>query len=138
MVKVKIKELRNIANSLVKSEEDAEKFKEEKETHEKAAQEAAEKHLKQFFIFRKIADKEGIEVENAEIEQSINSMSSMYGMKAKELMNLMQKNGGMEDLHIDMLMGKVSGFLLENATTEETKKPAKKKATKKKKTEEEN
>ena len=122
----KVRELRTIANNLVKSQEDADKFKEEQTTHEKAALETATKRLKSFFVFRKIAELEEISVDNTEIDNRIKGMSSMYGMKEKELKDLMEKNGGMEDLHVDLLMSKVSDLIHENADI----KPAKKKAIK--------
>ena len=42
-------------------------------------------------------------------------MSKYYGYKEKELRSMLEKSGGLEDVHMDILSGKVSEFLAKNA-----------------------
>ncbi|MBN2643454.1 MAG: hypothetical protein JXR78_17515, partial [Victivallales bacterium] len=109
------KELRHIANSVVKSEADAEQFKKDVEKHKKEAEEKAKAKLHKLFIMKRIADKENISVSESEIEQQIKGMSGYYGLKAADLRKIMEENGGLDDLHMDMLVAKVTDFLIENS-----------------------
>ena len=105
------RELRKIANDLVKSAEDAEAFKKDTAKHNEAAGEAAKKTLRRTFILRKIAQKENITVGQDEINAQIGNMSRYYGYKPNELRNMLEKTGGMGELELDMMNGKVLDFL---------------------------
>lgn len=109
------KELRHIASSAVKSEADAEQFKKDVEKHKKEAEKNAKAKLHKLFIMKRIADKENISVSESEIEQQIKGMSGYYGLKAADLRKIMEENGGLDDLHMDMLVAKVTDFLIENS-----------------------
>ena len=109
------KELQRIAREVVKSEEDAETFKKELETHKAAAEKAAKESLKKSFILRKIAKLEKISLSQGEIDEQLNQMSRYYGYKEKEFRSMLEKNGGMDDLQLDLINAKVLNMLAESA-----------------------
>ena len=109
----------------VKSEEEAEAFKKDMDAHKKEAEKAAKAKLRRTFILRKIAELEKISVEQHEIDGQIKGMSAHYGYKEKEFRSMLEKAGGMEEMHMDMLSMKVAGFLGKEAKIKE--KAAKKK-----------
>ncbi len=105
------KELRRFANETVKNDEDVENFKANVEKHKEEARVKAEERLRRMFICRKIAEKESIAVEQSEIDSHLKMMSRYYGYKEGELKSMLEKNGGMEDIHLDLLMQKVTDYL---------------------------
>lgn len=111
-------ELHRMAQS-VKSEEEAEKFKKDMNAKKQEAEKAAEEKLRRTFILRKIAQLEKISVEQHEIDGQIKGMSAHYGYREKELRSMLEKAGGMEEMHMDMLAVKVSGFLGKEAKVKE-------------------
>lgn len=110
------KELQKMAREIVKSEEDAEKFKTGLEEHKKSAEEAAKKALRRTFILRKLAKAEGIKLEENEVDDHLREMSRYYGYKEKEFRSMLEKNGGMDDLQLDILSNKVLNHLADLAT----------------------
>ena len=109
------REFTKIAEQTVKSEADVEKFKQEKEKHLEEARNAATKQLKKFFILRKIADAENIKVEQHEIDSQIQGMSTYYGYKERDVRKALDRNGGMGEMHADILMSKVLDLVAEKA-----------------------
>ena len=103
----------------IKSEEEAEAFKKDMDAHKKEAEKAAKDKLRKTFIMRKIADLEKISVEQHEIDGQIKGMSSHYGYKDKEFRSMLEKAGGMEEMHMDMLSLKVANFLGKEAKVKE-------------------
>ncbi|MDD5599609.1 MAG: hypothetical protein PHV82_16815, partial [Victivallaceae bacterium] len=83
------------------------------------AEKAAEEKLRKTFIMRKIAQLENISVEQHEIDGQIKGMSAHYGYKEKEIRSMLEKAGGMEEMHMDMLAVKVAGFLGKEAKVKE-------------------
>jgi trigger factor len=116
------KQLQNIARTIVKSEEDVKAFQEDKEKHEDEAQKTATERMRRFFILKKIADLEDINVDSKEVDQQIKGLSSYYGYKEKELRRMMEQSGGLEDMQIDIMMNKVTDFLLDKAEIKEAGK----------------
>jgi trigger factor len=108
------KVLRQLAGE-VKDEAAAEEFKKDIKQHQKEADEKAKAALRRMFILRKIANEEKITVEQAEVDAQIKSMSKYYRMKEKELRDLLEKNGTMEDLRMDILCSKVADYLADQA-----------------------
>ena len=108
------KVLRQLAGE-VKDEAAAEEFKKDIKKHQKEADEKAKVALRRMFILRKIANEEKITVEKPEVDAQIKSMSTYYRMKEKELRDLLEKNGTMEDLQMDVLCSKVADFLADQA-----------------------
>lgn len=115
------KEFRHIATREVKKESDVEKFKAEKDRHLAEAKKAAADRMRRYFVLRKIAQAEKISIEKNEMDSHISGISKYYGVKEQEFRNQLDSSGGMEDLHMDMLMAKVTDFLMKNA---DTSKPA--------------
>ena len=114
-------ELHRMAQA-VKSEEEAEVFKKDMDAHKKEAEKAAEAKLRKTFIMRKIAELEKVSVEQHEIDGQIKGMSSHYGYKEKEFRSMLEKAGGMEEMHMDMLSMKVANFLGKEAKIKEKTK----------------
>lgn len=108
-------ELRKIANEAVKSKEDADSFMKEIETHKAAAAKNARDFLKKSFILRKIAKLENISLSQDEIDSQLDQMSRYYGYKEKDFRAMLEKNGGMDDLQLELLNSKVLNFLAESA-----------------------
>ena len=113
-------EFRNIANNLVKSEEDAENFKKESEKHRKNAEEIAKKRLFVYFICKRIADEENITVEQEDIDNQIATISRTYGYRKEELRKQMESSGGFEQLHMDLLVAKVNDLIIDKADIAES------------------
>lgn len=109
------KELRNMANTTVKSEEDAEAFKNDIDKHKETAEEAAKAKLVKAFIAKKIASSEEITISENELDTQIELISRYHGMKVTELRKTMEENGSIEDVQIEMLIAKVADFIIENA-----------------------
>jgi trigger factor len=122
------KEFRAIANNLVKSEDDVEAFKNDKDKHQKDAEEAARQQLTRYFICKRIADEEGITVEQSDIDSQIAAMSRAYGHKEKDLRKQMEANGGIEDMHLGLTISKVLDFVVKNADIAEPAKKSKAKS----------
>ena len=110
------KELQQIARETVKSEEDAEKFKAELEQHKKTAEANATASLRRTFLLRKVAKAEGIKLDRAEVDAQLRDMSRYYGYKEKDFRNMLEKNGGMDELQLDIMNAKVLNQLVEAAT----------------------
>ncbi len=109
-------ELSSIVDRIVRSKEDIGSFEKDKEKHLKAAKDNAERRLRLFFIMRKIAKDEKIEVGNDELEFYLKGMSRYYGVTKKELENRLEETGGIEDIKMDMLIRKVTDHLVKNLT----------------------
>ncbi len=109
------KELNRTVQANVKKEEDVEEFKKNIEAHKKEAAETSAKKLRRLFILRKIAEKENIKVESHELDGQVKHMSKYYGYKEKELRGMLEKSGGLEEVHLEILSSKVSDFLAKNA-----------------------
>lgn len=113
------REFSKLANQMVRSEEDVEKFKAEKEKHLATAKENAEKNLRRFFLVRKIAELEKIEVSKAEFDAQIKQMCAYFGYKEKDLLKTIQQNGAIGEIHADILTGKVLEFIVKSAAVTE-------------------
>lgn len=111
-------ELRQTANRTVKTEEDAEAFKEKLEEHRSEAEKAARAKLRRQFIFRKIAEAEEIKVGQDEVDNQIALLSRYYGRKEKEMRQLLESNGGADDIAGDMLNAKVWDFIADKAAVQ--------------------
>ena len=86
------------------------------EENKKKAEEAAKKLLRRTFILRRIARDENIKLEESEFDTQLREMSRYYGYKEKEFRSMLEKNGGMDDIQLDMLSNKVLNHLAAMAT----------------------
>lgn len=100
------REFSRIAERLVRKEEDVEKFKAEKEKHLEEAKRLAEEYLRKFFILRRIARDEKVEVSRAELDEQIHAMSHYMGYKEADVRKMLERNGGMAEIQADILMSK--------------------------------
>jgi len=109
------KELQKSLRENVKSEADAEKFKAEMEKHRADASEPAKTAVRRALILRKLAKLENVSHEAGELENQMRSMSRYYGYKPRELQNMLEKSGAIDELRLDMLNAKVLDRLTEAA-----------------------
>ena len=113
------REFTKLANQLVRSEADVEKFKSEKDKHLEEAKKEAEKNLKRFFVIKKIATAEKVEVSKNEFDNQIKQMSSYFGYKEKDVLKAIQRNGAIGEIHADLLTGKVLDHIVATADIKE-------------------
>ena len=99
----------------MKSEEDAEKFKAEIETHRAAVKADAEKSVRRTLILRQAAKLENITVDDKELNDQMEMMSRYYGCKPRELRDMLEKSGSIDELRMDIINGKVLEKLTETA-----------------------
>ena len=103
------------AREVVKSEEDAEKFKSELADHRAAVEDDAKKSVRRALILRQIAKLEKISVDEQELDEQLQMMSRYYGCKPRELRDMLEKSGSIDELRMDIINGKVLEKLTETA-----------------------
>ena len=103
------------AREVVKSEEDAEKFKAELAEHRAAVEDDAKKSVRRALILRQIAKLENISVDDKELDEQLQMMSRYYGCKPRELRDMLEKSGSIDELRMDIINGKVLEKLTETA-----------------------
>ena len=107
--------LQQKAREIVKSEEDAEKFKAELADHRAAVEADAKKALRRTLILRQAAKLENVTVDDAELESQMQMMSRYYGCKPRELRDMLEKSGAIDELRVDIVNGKVLDKLTDAA-----------------------
>ena len=121
-------ELNIIVNEkMSQSKDQAQTTKELEENREAFMNEAKEKAIKRlrnFLLLRKIGKIENIDIEEHEVEKHIESMSYYYGYKADDLKKKLVSSGSINQVFDDVLMNKVTDFIVENANTEYITKTA--------------
>lgn len=110
-------EVQRMAREIIKSENDAEVFKEKLEEHKAEATGKAKERLRMLFICRAIAAKEGISVSDQDVRDQVKAMSSYYNYKAKDMLSTLERNGGLEEIKLDMMTSKVLNFIKEKSET---------------------
>jgi len=105
--------------ALVKKE-----VEENKEALLNEAKERAIKKLRNFILLRKIGRIEKIDVAEHEVEKHIESMSYYYGYKPNDLKKQLVSSGNMDRVFDDVLINKVTDFIVENANAEYVTKSA--------------
>ncbi len=88
------------------------------------ANETAKNRVKASFIFHKIAAKEGIRVEDQDMFQRLQYLSTQYQMPLDKLVKELEKNNGMGRVNEEILSEKVVDFLIQNAQVEDVPAPA--------------
>ncbi len=84
-----------------------------------SANTTAKERVKAMFLFHRIAEKEGIKVEQQEVAQQVMAMAEQYQMKPEKLVKELEKNNGFQEIHERILSAKVMDFLQLNAKIEE-------------------
>lgn len=108
------KQLQLLAQS-IKTEEEAEEFKAKKEEKTKEAEAKAKDRLRRFFVIRSIAKAEDIVVKQEELNEHLQLLSRHYNYPVDQIVKLLEQNGGMNDIQVDLLISKVSDYIVEQA-----------------------
>ncbi len=83
------------------------------------ASQGAKGRVKALFLFRKIAEKEGIRVFEGEVQTRILALANAYQMPPKKFMKELEERSGVGAIVQDLLQDKVIDFLQENARFED-------------------
>ncbi len=113
----------NAAREAVKTADEAGKEEAEKklEEAESGAREEVVKNVKRSVLLDTIADKEEIEVKEADVMQYIDAMARQYGMPPEQMLKMIQQQNSMYYIVQDVRDGKVIEFVMKNAEIEEKK-----------------
>lgn len=79
----------------------------------------AKDRVKAMFLLNRIAEKEGVKVEQAEILERVQAMAQQYQMPIQKLIKQLEERNGFGEIHEQILVGKVLDFLQLQATVEE-------------------
>ena len=79
----------------------------------------AKDRVKAMFLLNRIAEKEGVKVEQQEILERVQAMAQQYQMPIQKLIKQLEERGGFGEIHEQILVGKVLDFLQLQATVEE-------------------
>ena len=75
----------------------------------------AESFVKQQIVFEAIAEKENLEISDEELEAEYNKMADMYKQPVETIKEVFTMRGQVNAIKRNLLLEKVSDFLLENA-----------------------
>lgn len=78
--------------------------------------EAAEKRVRGDFLLKKIAEKEGIKLENEDIEKGFQRIADQYNMPMGEVKKFFQSRNELLPFMSELLSEKILTFLIDNAT----------------------
>jgi FKBP-type peptidyl-prolyl cis-trans isomerase (trigger factor) len=98
----------------------------QKEAIYSAANQTARERVKAEFIFQRIAGKEGIRVDERELNLRIVALAQSYNMAPEKFLKELQARDGVQEVYAQVLHEKVVDFLQEHAKIEDV--PAEKKA----------
>ncbi|MBE6357785.1 MAG: trigger factor [Lentisphaerae bacterium] len=107
--------LQQKASEIVKSDADAEKFKAELADHRAAVDTDAKAAVRRALLLRKIAKLENITVDDVELNEQLVMMSRYYGCKPRELRDMLEKSGSIDELRMDIINGKTLEKLTDSA-----------------------
>lgn len=79
-------------------------------------QEAAAKRVRGDFLLKKIAEKEGVKLENEDIEKGFQRIADQYNMPMEEVKKYFQSRNELLPFMSELLSEKILAFLMENAT----------------------
>ncbi|MDB6025554.1 MAG: Trigger factor [Verrucomicrobiales bacterium] len=84
-----------------------------------SANTVAKDRVKAGFVFRKIAEKEGIRVDEQALMQRVQMMAQQYQTPVDKLVKDLQKNDGFGEIQEQILNERVVDFLIQNAKVED-------------------
>jgi trigger factor len=87
------------------------------------AKATAEQRIKAAFIFQKVAEKEGVRVEQMDLLHRLQELAAQYKMPVDKLHKDLQKSGRLEDVAEQILNEKVVDLLVQFARIEDTVAP---------------
>ena len=82
--------------------------------HDKFKEEA-EKVVKSFFLLKKIAQKEAIQVEEADLDQHIRELAAKHGRDYEQIRNAFEKEERKDNLRTELIQKKVFDFIEQSA-----------------------
>ena len=116
-------ETRNIVYQIVQENQQRGVTKEtidaQKDDIYKASNNTARERVKASFVFQKIAAKEGIRVEQPEVNARIYVLAQQYEMAADKFAKELEKRNGVQEIWEQLLNEKVIDFLQQNARIED-------------------
>ncbi len=84
-----------------------------------AASHTARDRVKAGFALKRVADKEGVRVEQMEIARRLQDMAAQYQMPVEKLMKELEKSGGLGSVYSQLLNEKVVDLLVQYAKLED-------------------
>ena len=116
-------ETRNLIYNVVSENQrrgvDRETIESNKDQIFSTANTSAKERVKAMFLFHRIAEKEGIKVEQQEVAQQVMAMAQQYQMRPEKLVKELEKNNGFAEINERILTAKVLDFLQLNAKIED-------------------
>jgi trigger factor len=79
----------------------------------------ARERVRAAFMLKRIAEKEGITVDQNELAQRIGALSAQNGMRIDQFVKLLQERNGFSEIEEQLLTGKALDFLITNAKIED-------------------
>lgn len=116
-------ETRNVVYQIVQENQNRgigkEVIEQQKDQIYSAANAGAQERVKASFIFRKIAEQEGIKVEQKDLNLRVHLMAQQYQVPVEKFVKDLEKRGGVSEIYDQLMNEKVVKFLEENAKLEE-------------------
>ncbi|MBI1176633.1 trigger factor [bacterium] len=116
-------ETRNVVYQIVQENQnrgiDKNVIEQQKDQIYSAAAAGAQERVKAAFIFRKIAEKEDIKVEQKELNLRVHLLAQQYQTPVEKFVKDLEKRGGVSEIYDQLMNEKVIKFLEENAKIEE-------------------
>lgn len=116
-------ETRNVVYQIVQENQNRginkEVIEQQKDQIYSAANAGAQERVKAAFIFRKIAEKEGIKIDQKELNYRVHVMAQQYQVPIEKFVKDLEKRGGVSEIYDQLMNEKVVKFLEENAKIEE-------------------
>lgn len=116
-------ETRNVVYQIVQENQNRgvgkEVIEQQKDQIYSAATAGAQERVKAAFIFRKIAERENIKVEQKELNLRVHLLAEQYKMPVDKFVKDLEKRGGAGEIYDQLMNEKVIRFLEENAKIEE-------------------
>ena len=84
-----------------------------------AWREKAKTHVVRALLIRTIFEREKMQVSNEDLNRELYVMATEFGMQPQEMLDSLQKNQAMEELHYRSISRKVSDFLVQKAEVKE-------------------
>jgi len=84
-----------------------------------AWKEKAKTHVIRALMIRTVFEQEKMQINNEDLNRELYAMASEFGMEPQQMLETLQKNNAMEEIHYRSISRKVSEFLLQNADIKE-------------------
>ena len=107
--------VRSIVNRIAMQGASKEQIEQQRDTILDQASKSSDERVRSSYILSRIADEEGIKVEDSEVEARIAEMAQRYGMPPEKFRAEMEKRNSLEGLRSEIRADKTLEFLYENA-----------------------